>query len=29
MFVQQNSGGSLNTVTGAGVTFLRIKLVGS
>ena len=29
MFVQQNSGGSLNTVTGAGITFLRIKLVGS
>ena len=29
MFVQQNSGGSLNTVTGAGITFLRVKLTGA
>ena len=28
-FVQQNSGGSLNTVTGAGVSFLRVKLTGT
>ena len=29
MFGQQNSGGALNTVAGQGVSFLRVKLVGS
>ena len=29
MFVQQNSGGALNTIAGQGITFLRIKLVGT
>ena len=29
MFVQQNSGGALNTVAGSGVTFLRMKLTGT
>jgi len=28
-FAQQNSGGALNTIVGAGVTFLRVKLTGS
>ena len=29
LFAQQNSGGALNTIVGAGVTFLRVKLSGS
>ena len=29
MFAQQNSGGALNTIVGAGVTFLRVKLTGA
>lgn len=29
LFAQQNSGGALNTIVGAGVTFLRVKLTGS
>lgn len=29
LFAQQNSGGALNTIAGAGVTFLRVKLSGS
>ncbi len=29
LFAQQNSGGALNTIVGAGVTFLRVKLTGT
>lgn len=29
LFAQQNSGGALNTIVGAGVTFLRVKLTGA
>lgn len=29
LFAQQNSGSALNTIVGAGVTFLRVKLSGS